>query len=227
MKTIHHTPIVLLKRLKNVLPECAIAACAFTLALLLASTMSAGAHTDVFVDQRWASDPTLYRGYLTGDLNTEQARQAMYRADNAWDDVYGSTLDFIDSSHQDTDVKHRSDACQTPVGVWYLQRNLSGPYAVAQRCYSGDDITKASVSFNTNHTWYSGTGTPPSGQSDLWGIATHELGHTTGFSEHLTGNDLCPSNSGKHTMCPTWSKSQVPWARTLETHDKHSIAGAY
>ena len=228
MKTAHNTLRAFTKRLRNVLPECVIAVCAFTLALLVASSMSAGAHTDVFVDQRWDSDPTLYRGYLTGVLNTEEARVAMYRADNAWDDVYGSNLDFIDSSYQDTDVKHRTNACATPEGVWYMQRSLpNSTYARAQRCYSGDEIIKASVSFNSNHDWYLGTGTPPSGESDLWGVATHELGHTTGFSKHLTGSDLCPSNSGKHTMCPSWTKSQLPDARTLESHDKHSIAGAY
>lgn len=214
---------------KAVLPECVVAVTIFTLALIIGSSISAYAHNDVFRDQRWASDPTMYRGYLTDELNTARARTTMYQADNEWDAVSDSTLDFLDSSYQNPHVLYTPNACLVPNnGVWFLQHSWGNSWGGATLlCVAGDDIIKASIVFNTDYTWYTGAGTPPEGEPDLWGTATHELGHAAGFEGHFTGNELCPATSARHTMCGGWLISHLPYARTLEVHDKHSIAAAY
>ena len=217
-----------MQKIRGILPELAAGSLFFVLALLLSSSFAANAHTNVYLDKLWESDPTLYRGYLTGDLITEEARASMYRADDAWDSVSNSTFDFIDSSYQSNSVHYTGNACGVPLGVWYLQRSFGNSYyASTGRCHDDTSyITRSTVTFNTDRTWYTGTGTPSNGQSDLWGIATHELGHASGFSEHLTGN-LCPATAARHTMCRNWSWNQTYWARSLEEHDEDSIAEVY
>ncbi len=202
----------------------------FLFAFLATAAVTAQAHSvsTYYVSQRWASDPTMYRGYLTGTLNTDAARIAMYRGDDSWDGVSGSTLDFTDSSYQNPMVLWVSNACLVPNnGVWFTETSTSN-FAVSQRCYSGSNIIKAAIAFDsTGRTWYTGTGTPPSGQTDLWGVSTHELGHAGGFTGHFSGSTDCPSTSAKQTMCDSWSNAQIPWARSLATHDEHTVASAY
>jgi hypothetical protein len=93
---------------------------------------------------------------------------------------------------------------------------------------------------NNDAPWYSGTGSVPSGQFDLWGLATHEFGHAGG---RLMGGDtdghfwdtssLCPgdlidgqSPSGRHTMCQTVVNGGAG-ARSPEEHDKDTFVNAY
>ena len=217
-----------MQKVRSLLPECIIGTLFLALTLLLSPVLMARAHNDVYLPKLWASDPTLYRGYLTGDLITEDARDVLYRADDEWDAVSDSTFEFIDSSYQNNNIHYTGDACGVPLGVWYLQRSYGNSYYAATGwCYDGTQhITRSTVTFNTDKTWYTGTGTPSNGQADLWGIATHELGHATGFKKHLTGS-YCPDNATRHTMCGYWDWDQTYWARTLEQHDEHSIAEAY
>ena len=203
---------------------------AFGIAFVLFGAGSADAHNDRFSSSLWPSDPTMYRGSLSGTLNTGAGRQAMYRGDNAWDNVYGSTLDFIDSSYQNIGVNWWGSACSLPAGVWFLEQPLSG-FGASSSCVSGGVRSRSGVRFDsTGRNWYTGTGTPGFGQSDLWGVATHELGHAGGWrggTGHYSGSSLCPGNSTKHTMCSGWTNTQLKWARDLRTHDSHAIAGAY
>jgi hypothetical protein len=80
--------------------------------------------------------------------------------------------------------------------------------------------------------WYTGTATPPVASQDLWGLASHEFGHGTGFflgnGLHWDNVDstLCPVSSSQHTMCNT-SYTGTTWWRGITTHDIHTFTNRY
>lgn len=119
------------------------------------------------------------------------------------------------------------------------------PSAVAfvQHCtYSDGKLGNRSMAFQSNRTWYDGTGNAPDGTGgqclpeppdysclmDFWSTAAHEFGHMSGFS-HFRSDDqygICNNNSLKHTMCPTEDRGQERW-RSLEFHEIAEVQQAY
>lgn len=96
--------------------------------------------------------------------------------------------------------------------------------------------------FDRDEDWYTGTGDANDGflnlciggcQSDLWSVATHEVGHMTGFvggpngDGHFDQNDPEGTCTGEvHTMCPSYEGGSEHF-RTLEVHDRHTFTAAY
>lgn len=90
--------------------------------------------------------------------------------------------------------------------------------------------TKFHVGFGPNVNWYADTGTPSSNQWDFRSVATHEMGHVTGFYGHFSStSSTCTGDSEPaNTMCPGQSYFVgTTFLRSLETHDEHTFLGAY
>lgn len=47
-----------------------------------------------------------------------------------------------------------------------------------------------SIKVDSEESFYTGTGTPSSDQTDWWSVATHELGHGTGWRRHLANGSV-------------------------------------
>ncbi len=86
------------------------------------------------------------------------------------------------------------------------------------------------MAFDRQERWYAGRGNPPSNTADAQSVATHELGHATGFRGHYDDDvpkpALCPVNNRQETMCMTYYAGSA-WQRGLEPHDRHTFERAY
>lgn len=88
------------------------------------------------------------------------------------------------------------------------------------------------MTFDRQERWYAGRGDPPGTTADAQSVATHELGHATGWSGHYDDKDakptLCPdpANNSQHTMCRDYQFGSA-WQRGLEPHDRHTFERSY
>lgn len=91
---------------------------------------------------------------------------------------------------------------------WYDVPDPAGENRLAevQACvFSNDQTTYWSyqMSFDSQDSWYTGTGTPGLGQNDLWGVAAHEAGHAAGHWLSLGRGRLSrsvPSDGTSHDV---------------------------
>jgi hypothetical protein len=91
-------------------------------------------------------------------------------------------------------------------------------------------VTKFGVVFNSNLSFYSGSGTAPADKWDLWSAATHELVHATGWTGHWDLDGFAGLCSGARGDDPTMCSYQLAGethARTLEFNDIDTMQGAY
>lgn len=121
-----------------------------------------------------------------------------------------------------------SNPCSYSVRAGLFYANISSVGAT-YTCETSTTIERVGIVFDSGRNWYSGSGTPPSDQYDLYGSAVHELGHATGWGLHFDEHGpsaLCDDADTWHTMC---SSTQTGWARlrTLATHDIHTWHAAY
>ena len=120
-----------------------------------------------------------------------------------------------------------------PIGG-IIRRGLpgSGTLAVNVSCVNTD--TGALVGFRqayeTHKKFYTGKGNPPRTQYDLQGVATHELGHSQGWTgdhyENRNKSKLCANRAKQGTMCPV-IYSGTTRQRTLAKDDKKPVVAAY
>jgi Matrixin len=100
------------------------------------------------------------------------------------------------------------------------------------------------VRLDRDEPWHSATSTPPPDEeTDLQAIATHELGHATGFGfptgdvkghwgvnangtiDQTELQNLCQTTPIE-TMCPVYEPGTA-YIRSLETHDLHTFSARY
>ena len=84
--------------------------------------------------------------------------------------------------------------------------------------------------YNKRMKFYLGSGNPPRTKFDLQGVATHELGHSEGWTgDHYSNRNnskLCANRSGQATMCPSTYAGNTR-LRTLTKDDKKPVINAY
>ena len=104
---------------------------------------------------------------------------------------------------------------------------IDGPsrtLGVANVCFDPNtrELYSMQITFDTAESWFTGTGPPPSGQVDLWSVASHEFGHTLGIAHFTSGDPDC-AVAELETMCPFYSPSM----RVPDDHDKHGFHAIY
>lgn len=145
------------------------------------------------------------------------------------------------------DIAGSSDGCQ-PAGksvvLWPLMDGEGGVLAETRVCtYVGQPNRLKSfwIRVDRSENWYFQTSTPPpSNKVDLQAVATHEVGHATGWGfanaqDHMGENQgvlIQPEytnrceNTPIETMCPFIGFGEGFW-RSLETHDLHTFDNRY
>lgn len=110
-------------------------------------------------------------------------------------------------------------------------------------CWKGGDVGSKAlksfrVYFDRAEAWYAGTGDSSvrnrsgrvENRLDLWSVATHELGHATGWYDHWNGSKAFCSYSSPpgsyRTMCP-FTNPGYERQRTLTGADKHVFRSQY
>ncbi len=203
-------------------------------ALALVAVQPATAHSGYYVT-KW-SDPGNVKWGFTPSVPTGAWRDRTLSAAGAWNRV-GTKMKFAKGSDFSTNFAH--GRCPSSPGVNGVHRKwlggAGGTLAKSVVCiYSSTPsrLWSFQVVYDKSERWYTGTGSPRSGQYDLQSIGTHEFGHATGFGmgsapDHLPGGaSICANKWGQHTMCPK-HYAGTNRQRTLETHDKDGFVAAY
>jgi hypothetical protein len=194
-----------------------------------ATAHAASAHdAAVFYPHRWSPASVTYA--YTPSVPTGEWRTSIDSAAVTWSNVNGSTFDYIRGTDFGADFDP-TDPCghQGQNGIHTRPGASGGVLGTTFTCWSGSGaqpLTSMQVRFDSSDNFYTGSGTPGSSQSDLRSVATHELGHATGFTGHITDSSLCQFNSTQQTMCTTHLAGST-WQRTLELHDEHTFTAAY
>jgi hypothetical protein len=196
--------------------------------------LTASAHDrSVFYDRWWHTGERDVDWHF--DLNfpaTDNWRIRVKDGASEWNALNESmSFDFVSGDISNVDfydcpsTLHRDVIFREQIGD-----GSGGILAQTRSCaFNGDNtrIKTFNVRFDKAEDWYTGTGTP-STPTDLWGAATHEFGHATGFglgqaATHFSSAD-CDS-SPKQTMCPGVPSGYV--LLSLEFHDKHTFRDRY
>jgi hypothetical protein len=105
----------------------------------------------------------------------------------------------------------------------------AGWLAATRSCWNATtgELWRFEIVVDRNDPFYTGGGTPPGNQYDLWSVLSHEFGHATGLEHWDDANPMC-SDGGivRHTMCPTIPIGET-WMRTVEPHDIHTFHNTY
>jgi predicted Zn-dependent protease len=178
-----------------------------------------------FYPNTWSPPTVTY--HFTPSVPTEWQASVDFGADQ-WSNVNGSTFDYVHG----TDVADFDPTVCNTSGVNGIHRGAidgaSGTLGVTRTCFSTSThhFIAMQVLFDSAENFNVGSGNPSGSQPDLESVATHELGHATGFSGHFTEPALCAFNSSQQTMCSTHLSGST-WQRSLADHDQHTFAAAY
>lgn len=194
--------------------------------LLLALAAPADAHSvGDFYPRRWTTARVTYDH--TASVPSSW-RPIIDQAAGRWNNVRDAELDFV---RGDDVADYDWATCSGRTGMHRVSGGSGmgspgGVLGVTTVCYSGSTITSANVAFDASESWYVGTDSPSSTQMDLLSVATHEVGHATGFAGHFEESSICPNNSDVQTMCAFYTRGTT-WQRSLAKHDKHTMKNAY
>lgn len=113
--------------------------------------------------------------------------------------------------------------------TWICSARITTPLGTSQTIYNFD------IEFDRNEDprWFWGSSrTVPVGRPDGKSVATHELGHATGFILHLDflfddpKPSYCSGGVTHQTMCE-FHEPGTSYQRTLGTHDVHTFEPTY
>lgn len=230
-----------MNRLKSVVPTIGV-----VLAVLGLPAISADAHTVSNHYSRWWVDNS--RGDLNVDWHfTSGFPSGSYRSrvrDGAaqWN-ALAQPMRFVEGSQVSNFNPEVCPSSYQYDGIhWGSIDGTGGTAAWVSSCFwvvngvNTSELHSVQQKYDSAEDWYTGTGDAndgflqlciPSCQIDLWSIASHEWGHSTGWGTHLPANEsICANDSNQNTMCPTYYGG-TERMRTLESHDIHTFNGRY
>jgi len=155
--------------------------------------------------------PTPTAKYDTQALSASWKSVADFGADQ-WDNVSPSPWDWVLDGTSNNDI--------TTGGIDGKGKTL----AVTTVWYSGSNITRMTIKFDSAEKWYLGSGTPGSTYIDGRSVSAHEFGHGLGVGH--TQSSYCPSNSNRSTMCSSYIIGTT-WQRSLEADDRNAVNSLY
>ena len=132
--------------------------------------------------------------------------------------------------HKSPSMAISADPCADQDGVpvgGVLRGPVAGSGTLAENRSCIDSETGRLIGFrqtyNKRMKFYMGSGEPPANKFDLQAVATHELGHSEGWTgDHFSNRNnskLCANRSKQATMCPA-NYSGTKRLRTLTKDDK-------
>jgi Matrixin len=153
----------------------------------------------------------------------------------AWSDRAGGRApNFIADGPQT--MQHPYSPCAGPNGIFYRNfeqddRN-STAHAFVLTCgvagSGGQGLQGFTMIFDNQDNWYIGDGDVPDNKLDVQSIATHEVGHATGWGGHFESGASCFQLPEHSTMCDGFPGIRgTKHLRTLEEHDIHTLNDAY
>lgn len=199
--------------------------------LLTDGTKDAGAGTSSFFPNEYlcCTDPKMAFGDRSSPLNSSAAETSLHTGDDGWDNVSGNWLDW-GWAGEDNSVSWNGGCGTSPTNKrHYLTSDGIANYAARTgRCVgtSSGNLLRGATRFDDDGstTWYTGSGTPGPGQTDLRGMVVHEMGHAAGWVGHLSSP--CGYVSYQATMC-SGTYFETTWWRSLQSWDRNEIAAAY
>lgn len=226
-----------LRRPKANVPRLIALACCVVVAALTASATSSRAHSAVnYYSTSWGPDDVPNINWrFTEQVPTGNFRDRVVDGTLEWNNVGAVPFNWVKVTPEYANFNPNPSDCTTIAheknGVHY--RSVpSGFVAYTHTCSESGFLRSTQVVFSSSNSWYSGTSTPGSTQSDVWAFAAHEFGHATGgwlnnsIGGHFGGSTLCPSDNTKHTMCASIFNG-TNYQRSLEFHDSETFDNAY
>jgi len=213
----------------------------FTVGFMVAATVGASAHSIGDYPSNGWQYTILNRVFYTAPNNWQTSFNARTDAAMAtWTGLSGSNL----SQQRGGVAASDSWACGAAYDLLAYESIPSGALASTTVCTPVNSTVR--IRMKTGVSWYTGSSTPnSSGTYDFQGFMTHELGHahqawmfcTSGSSEPCPGGHydttynlpLCDTSTPAqiHTMCRSVSTTNSWRWRSLETHDRDLVEGAY
>lgn len=221
---------------RALLTDCVAAA---LLAALVLTSVGVAHDGGTYYVQRWKSTERDQNYGFASDVGAN-FKDRVENAAQEWNGLSGN-MQFhrggvnVTWSYGDSDC-HAAGSNSIHIGSIDGATTASNPSTLATTttCVYSSDSTKIwsfRTKFDSAENWYTGTGSPGSSQFDAQSVATHELGHATGFGRGSAPDHWDPSNSvctdsPKHTMCPV-TPSGTTFERSLEEHDRHTFNNVY